>query len=1120
MKTSSLPSPGHRCLFLPGPVAWARVCVFLLFLAGAAKAQTSSAADVETLLAGVAQIPRVGAPGGLIAFGEQAFPVLATSADANSQQAVVAAARYGSGRAVAFSHDGYLVSDLRDAGFTALLTNAVNWSANKTGPRVGVIGVNGLVARLQAAGFNAANTTAGALAGFDVICLTPNTTARADITALQAFAQAGGGLVVAFTGWGWASLNPTRSLAEDFPGNWLLNPAGIAWTPDALSAPANLPATPRPPALIHAQRALDAAVAAVAPGGTALSAANAALVSGALTVALASLPAADTLFRPRFATVLASASVNRVPTPQNPVTAANVLGRAAIVDEFRRLALQPADQVTAHPAAAVFPGAVSATAPRVTRSVPILASRPRRQSTGLYAAPGQVVTVRLPAAGLGRNFSVRIGAHTDRLWQLDSWPRHPEISRSWPLTQAETRVASPFGGLIYLERTTADSGANFDVEISGAVAAPHYVRGKNTVAEWRSTLRQHAAPWGEIESDKMIVTTEGGVLAALDDPEAVAAVWDAVLDSEADLAVMSRVRASPERFVVDQEISAGYMHAGYPLMAHLDVKTKLVNAAFILSPATNANITRQGDQNWGFFHEVGHNHQSPDWTFDGTGEVTVNLFSLYAFDKVVGQPVAENSFIDAARRQREFRAYNFDNPDFERWKTEPFLALSMYVQLQLAFGWDAYKAVFAEYRGLAAADRPRTEQEKRDQWMVRFSRQIGRNLGPFFQRWGVPTTEAARASLVHLPVWMSDEVMPATTVIYTQPLASQQVSSGRSVTLSVAAVGTPAPTYQWTRDGFAIPGATTFSYTIPAASAADAGTYRVVVTSGTRTTTSEAAAITVVAANPGRLINLSVLTSVAPAPDSFTMGYVVGGNATVGAKPLVIRAAGPSLGAFGVPGTLDDPKLETFAGSIKTGENDNWGGSATLTSALAAVGAFAYTGPASKDAALTASITTRDNSVVVSSATATGGGTVIAELYDATPTPAFTVTTPRLINVSVRKHLGTGLTVGFVLGGSVPTKVLVRAVGPTLGVFGVPGPVDDSQLTLFNDKSVKIGENNDWGGTAELTAAFGSVGAFGLPATSKDAAVFLTLPPGLYSVQVSGTANSTGVALVEVYEVP
>jgi hypothetical protein len=71
-----------------------------------------------------------------------------------------------------------------------------------------------------------------------------------------------------------------------------------------------------------------------------------------------------------------------------------------------------------------------------------------------------------------------------------------------------------------------------------------------------------------------------------------------------------------------------------------------------------------------------------------------------------------------------------------------------------------------------------------------------------------------------------------------------------------------------------------------------------------------------------------------------------------------------------------------------------------------------------------------------------------------------------------------------------------------------------------NLSSVKIGESNDWLGTAELTAAFASVGAFALPATSKDAALLMTLPPGQYSAQVSGVNNTTGTALVEVYEVP
>ena len=119
------------------------------------------------------------------------------------------------------------------------------------------------------------------------------------------------------------------------------------------------------------------------------------------------------------------------------------------------------------------------------------------------------------------------------------------------------------------------------------------------------------------------------------------------------------------------------------------------------------------------------------------------------------------------------------------------------------------------------------------------------------------------------------------------------------------------------------------------------------------------------------------------------------------------------------------------------------------------------------------------------------------------------------------KNIGSGLTAGFVIGGSTSKTVLIRAIGPTLAgaPFNVSGVVADPQLALFSG-STKIGENNDWGGTATLTAAFTQVGAFALPATSKDAVVLATLLPGNYTVQVSGVGNTTGLALVEVYEVP
>jgi hypothetical protein len=154
---------------------------------------------------------------------------------------------------------------------------------------------------------------------------------------------------------------------------------------------------------------------------------------------------------------------------------------------------------------------------------------------------------------------------------------------------------------------------------------------------------------------------------------------------------------------------------------------------------------------------------------------------------------------------------------------------------------------------------------------------------------------------------------------------------------------------------------------------------------------------------------------------------------------------------------------------------------------------------------------------------ATGAtGRVIAEFYDATPITTFRATTPRLINVSVRKQIDAGgsLTAGFVIGGSTAKTVLVRAIGPGLAVFGVPGLMADPRLELFNSSSVRIAANDNWGGDPQLTAAGARVGAFALAdARGADAMLLLTLVPGNYSAEVRG-ANGGGTALVEVYEVP
>jgi hypothetical protein len=268
----------------------------------------------------------------------------------------------------------------------------------------------------------------------------------------------------------------------------------------------------------------------------------------------------------------------------------------------------------------------------------------------------------------------------------------------------------------------------------------------------------------------------------------------------------------------------------------------------------------------------------------------------------------------------------------------------------------------------------------------------------------------------------------------------------------------------------------------------------------------------------GRIVNVSVLTTLSSPGDSFSLGFVVGGEGMEGAKPLLVRAVGPSLTPFVGSGALDNPRLELFAGLNRAGENDDWGGSSTLANAMTSVGAFALTSAVSRDAAVLGTVSRGDHSVRVSAA-GNGTGTVLAEIYEMPLADGITSATWRLVNVSVLKQLGSGVTVGFVLAGAAARTVLIRAVGPTLGTapFNLGGVATDPQLALYTG-ATHTAENNDWGGTASLSAAFAQAGAFAFPAGSRDAALIATLAPGNYSVQVSSVGATAGIVLVEVYE--
>lgn len=365
--------------------------------------------------------------------------------------------------------------------------------------------------------------------------------------------------------------------------------------------------------------------------------------------------------------------------------------------------------------------------------------------------------------------------------------------------------------------------------------------------------------------------------------------------------------------------------------------------------------------------------------------------------------------------------------------------------------------------------------------------------------------------------------------ISTQPQA-QAVVNGGTLVLSVAVSGgSSATTYQWRLNGTPIPGATAATYNAPGLGASGAGTYDVLIRDGSTSLTSAPVVVTIVPVS--RIANLSILTNVRTADPFFTVGTVIGGAGTSGSKTLLVRAAGPSLAQLGVSGALPDPMLNLYAGQTLMSSNDNWGGTTTLAAMFTQVGAFAYMASNSRDAAVYNPSMPAGSYTVQISGVAGTTGTVIAELYDATPSANFTLATPRLVNVSVLKQINPGeiLTAGFVLAGTTPKTVLVRAVGPTLASapFNVSGAMADPRVELFSGQAVTA-SNDNWGtpvgpgapSAPQITAVFAQVGAFALPTGSRDAALLVTLAPGNYTAQVSGVGNTGGLAIVEVYEVP
>ncbi len=255
------------------------------------------------------------------------------------------------------------------------------------------------------------------------------------------------------------------------------------------------------------------------------------------------------------------------------------------------------------------------------------------------------------------------------------------------------------------------------------------------------------------------------------------------------------------------------------------------------------------------------------------------------------------------------------------------------------------------------------------------------------------------------------------------------------------------------------------------------------------------------------LVNLSTRLNVGTGENVAIAGFIITGSTK---EEIILRGIGPSLNVNGVPlsGRLTNPAIELHdASGALIATNDDWMTSPDQTEITNLN--LAPNDPL--ESALVAQLAPGSYTAVLRDASG-GEGVGLMELYalTASANPA---------NISTRGFVATGEDVmigGFIVGGTAARDVILRAIGPSLAGQGVANPLLDPKLELHDGNGTLLQSNNNWRDTQETEIA-----ATGIPPTDdREAAIVAQLAPGNYTAVVRGVNSTTGVALVEAFDLP
>lgn len=275
-----------------------------------------------------------------------------------------------------------------------------------------------------------------------------------------------------------------------------------------------------------------------------------------------------------------------------------------------------------------------------------------------------------------------------------------------------------------------------------------------------------------------------------------------------------------------------------------------------------------------------------------------------------------------------------------------------------------------------------------------------------------------------------------------------------------------------------------------------------------------------------RLSNISTRGLVQTGNNVMIGGFIIEGT---GPKTVILRAIGPELAAppFNIPNALADPTLELHNGSgALIARNDNWQstiiGGVITGNQVSAIQNSGHAPTQLSESAIIATLQPGNYTAIVRGANNTIGIGLV-EVYEMTSNAASI-----LGNISTRCFVQTGNNVmigGFIIQGTGPKRVILRAIGPELSAppFNIPNSLANPTLELHNGSGALIGRNDNWqstiiGGVITSSQVSAIQNSGHAPTQPSESAIIATLPPGNYTAIVHGVNNTTGIALVEVYD--